>query len=104
MKLKVITSYNIRNGGTSLIIINWDQVTTVTYGEEIQTPEGRVDLAKVNFSSAESVYLNLDTLNTLVGGPAQKAKEDPKPKPVPVPKVKAKAKPRAKKEKKDETS
>ena len=107
MKLKAITSYNVRNGGTSLIIINWEQVTTVTYGEEIQTTEGNVALAKVTFSSAESVYINLDTLNTLVGGPAPKAKEDPKPKskpvpkPVPVPKVKAK--PKVKKEKKNET-
>ena len=98
MKLLQVTSYNVRNGSKSTVLINPAQITTVHYGDILQYEEGEVNLACIHFVGAESIYLQLEDLQWIV------SIEDPKPvpKPVPVPKVKAKVK--AKKEKKNETS
>ena len=108
MKLVQLTTYNIRNGGTSVTMINADNINTAVAGDVIQTEDGEMALVKLNFSS-ETIYIDQDDLRWIVEvsnpkpAPKPKPKPVPKPVPVPVPKVKAKAKPKVKKEKKNES-
>lgn len=83
MKLVQLTTYNIRNGGTTITMVNADNINTVVSGDVLQTESGNLDLVKINFSN-ESIYIDQDDLRWVA--------EVTNPKPVP----KAKAKPKAK--------
>jgi len=102
MKLVQLTTYNIRNGGTSVTMINADNINTAVAGDVIQTEDGEMALVKLNFSS-ETIYIDQDDLRWIVEVSNPKPAPKPVPKPVPVPKAKAKAKPKVKKEKKNES-
>ena len=87
MKLVQLTTYNIRNGGTSVTMVNADNINTVVGGEVLQTESGNLDLVKINFSN-ESIYIDQDDLRWV----AEVTNPKPAPKPKAAPKVKAKAK------------
>jgi len=102
MKLVQLTTYNIRNGGTSVTMINADNINTAVAGDVIQTEDGEMALVKLNFSS-ETIYIDQDDLRWIVEVSNPKPAPKPVPKPVPVPVPKVKAKPKVKKEKKNES-
>jgi len=93
MKLVQLTTYNIRNGGTSVTMVNADNINTVVGGEVLQTESGNIDLVRLNFPN-ESIYILQDDLRWVAEvndpKPAPKAKAKPKAK------VKASPKPKAK--------